>query len=201
MSDNDPWLSGIGPWQFNAYAWPQKGVYTPCPWGRYAYGFKEAGDRLVAGILEGQRGGLDVLLMPILALYRHYIELTAKVAVRDLRRHLSIDAPLKFNHRLDLWAEMFRLAAQLAEEPSPGFPEADRLVAELQTHDPAGDAFRFPEFKDGTPSTPRLENVNIARLAEGMGHVEAAIGWVEWILIQASDCAQERWAHEPFELG
>jgi hypothetical protein len=42
------------------------------PWHAYVAGYKEAADRLVAGIAEGQHGQ-DMLVFPILFLYRHYL--------------------------------------------------------------------------------------------------------------------------------
>lgn len=188
MSEDGPWLSDKGEWFFNAYAWPQSGAGSDS-WGRYAYGFKEAGDRLVSGILNGQRGSLDLLLMPILHLYRHYIELSIKASILDLQRHLGVQESVGFTHSLDRWRHMFVLAGKVAGMHPPPFPQADRLVAEMKDHDPGGDAFRYPELRGGQPSTPNLAYVNIERLADGIACVEQAINWVEGVLGWAQDNA------------
>lgn len=195
MSDEKEWLNGKGWRAFNAYAWkqnPSKKIAFPDPWGRYAYGFKEAGDRLTQSILEGKPGGIDLLLMPILYLYRHWIELSIKCSIRDLERHLGTHSKMISGHSLSSWTKMLQLAEELSGTPANEFDQATRLVEELMELDPNGESFRYPESLKGMPTWTGPEWINIETLAQGIDHVQSAIYWVEGVLNQADQ--SHEWA-------
>ena len=63
-------------------------------WSVMASGFKEAADQLVKDIMFGQ-GVIDFLVYPILANYRHSIELALKGQVRELNVLLGVPPPAK----------------------------------------------------------------------------------------------------------
>jgi hypothetical protein len=176
-------LRGSGPWQFSAYAWPE-GSPGGDDWYRYSAGFKAAGDRIVSSILGGQRGELDLLLMPVLYLYRHWIEIAAKGNLRQLRKRLGDPTPVPDTHALERWDEMVRAAETLAEEPFPeqAKREAKRVVAHFRQLDQGGFSFRYPTAKDGSKSTPGLGYVNYHDLAAAVAAIQAIIWGVEGVL-------------------
>ncbi|WP_123769375.1 hypothetical protein [Vulcaniibacterium tengchongense] len=133
----------------------------------------------MASVLDGRRGELDLLLMPTLYLYRHYIELACKAAIRDMYTLRGKRPQVKAKHSLEgRWKLAFQLVEELTWEV-PAFPEADRFVHELQRHDPVSEAFRYPETKHGARTAPELRWVNFRRLADGIEHVHEAVTYLE----------------------
>lgn len=192
MTKKFKWLSAEGDWWLNAYAWPQKEgpTLTPSPWGRYTYSFREAAESLVARVLNREPGTIDLLLFPILYLYRHYVELATKTYTQELNQLLGRDHKITHKHGLGRWKTMFKLVGELISADPPRFEDADIMVDELIQVDPDSLAFRYPELKDGSPSAPDLEYVNIRRLAEGMAHVYEAIGWIEGVIAHEEELQQ-----------
>lgn len=73
-----PSLLSAGPdWWNNACV-----GFAKCEWDLYARGYKRAADLLVSHI-DASGGDQDVLVYPILFMYRHYFELRLKQLVRD----------------------------------------------------------------------------------------------------------------------
>lgn len=189
MSKQDSWMSDKGAWWTRAYMWPSKGHPGPEPWGRYAYSFKEAADRLLGPILRGERAGIDLLVVPIFYLYRHWIELTTKASIRDLCRHLGKELPAgrRKSHDLGRWDQMIALATELHGKDAPPHREADRFVRELRQLDPEGETFRYPEKLNGQSTWFGPDWINLQNFAQGIEHVETAIFWVEGVLNGADD--------------
>lgn len=190
MRKENVWLNGEGWWGVNAFAWAPEmdsTVRYPEPWGRYAYSFKEAADRLTESILQGKPGAIDLLLMPILHLYRHWIELSIKCSIRDLKQHLGEHAKIKSGHSLTPWFEMIELAKKLSGIAESAHNEASKFVEEIMELDPTGQTFRYPESLEGLPTWAGPKWINIERLAEGITHVEQTIWWVEGVLNNADE--------------
>ncbi|MBA0225990.1 hypothetical protein D7U89_10910 [Stenotrophomonas maltophilia] len=188
------WLGGEGPWWLTGYTWPvQPGAsWQPDHWWRYASGFREAGDRLLGTVLnDGRRDGLDILVMPTLFLYRHYIELALKAAERSIAQYLG-EKPAtgkKADHTLlERWERTFESLAKLPGGEALSFPEADRLIRELDQHDRQSFAFRYPESLKGEPHAQALPWVNYARLDEAMTHLKEAIDYLDGSISYANDC-------------
>lgn len=188
------WLSAEGPWWLTGYTWPvQTGAsWQPDHWWRYANGFREAGDRLLSTVLnDGRRDGLDILVMPTLFLYRHYIELALKAAERSLAEYLGEEPPKgkKPDHTLlERWGRTFESVAKLPGGETTGFPEADRVIREFDQHDRQSFAFRYPESLRGELHAQELPWVNYARLDEAMTHVKEALDYLDAAISYASDC-------------
>lgn len=134
-------LSEEGPWWLTGYTWPvQLGAsWQPDHWWRYANGFRETGDRLLNTVLhDGRRDGLDIPVMPTLFLYRHYIELALKAAERSIAHYRGEEPPTskRPDHVLLVrWDRTFESVARLPGGEAIRFPEADRVIGELDQHD------------------------------------------------------------------
>jgi hypothetical protein len=149
------------------------------PWFAYSAGYKEAADRLVAGIVGGLHGQ-DMLIFPIFFLYRHYLEVSIKEQIKECQQLLGIKPPHKprkhqysqaaKGHDLaGLWAYLKGLIPGIY----PGLAdtvlsEIDRVVEAFHRHDGGGDAARYPEDLDGRRTLSGLREVNLRRLAEDM---------------------------------
>lgn len=155
------------------------------PWHAYVAGYKEAADRLVAGIAEGLHGQ-DMLVFPILFLYRHYLEVSIKELIKECQPMLGITPPAKpkieqrnmaaQGHDLDgLWSYLKGLLPGIY----PGIPdvvleEIDRVVVAFHRHDEAGDAARYPVDLSGQRTLSGLNAINLRKLSEDMGRADSS---------------------------
>src|SRR5690349_3397478 len=90
--------------------------YAPDGWLTYALGYKEAGDRLVKQ-LETDWRRQDLLVYPIVFLYRQYLELAIKGVIQQAQVLLGEPKDLPLTHQIDqLWTR----CSALLERVSPG---------------------------------------------------------------------------------
>lgn len=154
------------------------------PWFAYAAGYKEAADRLVAGIAEGMHGQ-DMLVFPIFFLYRHYLEVSIKEQIKECQLLLDLAPPpnprnknqrikAALGHDLEgLWAYL----KELLPGVYPGLSDAvlseiDRVVQAFHHHDGGGDAARYPLDLDGKRTLSGLREINLRKLADDMARAE-----------------------------
>jgi len=156
----------------------------------YTSGFRRAGLRLAAHVCE-TRSDQDVLVYPIVYLYRHHAELVLKSIV-ELAAGLLDHELMEHDHRAlrghDL-SKLWDIARPLlnpvcALVPNPPFPDddlqgIDSYVRQLYEHDPDGTRFRYATTKPkrggprviavGAPSlSSNLNLVNIRAFAVAM---------------------------------
>jgi hypothetical protein len=142
-------------------------------WSLYAAGYKRAADILVASIERTFRGH-DLLVYPIVFLYRQHIELELKGLLQTCGQLLEIQEEGWQHHAIDkLW---LRCRTHL-EAISPGasateLAETGRLIAELATVDPTSFAFRYPEDKKGGLSLPGLTHINLGNVRDVAEKIE-----------------------------
>ncbi|HKS73011.1 MAG TPA: hypothetical protein VJQ82_07420 [Terriglobales bacterium] len=136
-------------------------------WLTYALGYKEGGDRLVAQIVDEQRHQ-DLLVYPIVFLYRQYLELAIKGLIRQSQRLLDEPVQIPQNHQIDqLWDQCSKLLQQVS--PGDSVEEQKhigRLIREFRTVDPWATAFRYPVDKKGTPSLLGLRHINLRNVRD-----------------------------------
>lgn len=145
-------------------------------WGMYAIGYKEAADVLVKHVND-ERRYQDVLIYPIVFLYRQYLELAIKDLIRHGRRLLDIYEPFPKTHRINtLW----NICSALLSKISPGDSEREikeigRLLEEFCKVDPTSEAFRYPEDKNGHPSLPGIRHINIRNISEVINKISVIL--------------------------
>jgi hypothetical protein len=142
---------------------------APGDWNALAWGYKKAADILAEHVLATFRGG-DLIIYPIVLLYRHHLELSLKDIIR--RGNELLDVPVKQRdiHSLgELWTDC-RTILERAGMPVdiPEFPEAvpfETCIKEFERFDPRGESFRYPETKSGTPILPsNLDSIDLPNL-------------------------------------
>lgn len=193
MTDHDDVFSAAGDdWHNRALL----GYTRDAPWWAYAEGYKEAGDRLVAGIDAGQHGQ-DFLVFPILFLYRHYLELTIKGQIRECQLLLGIKRPSNpksaaqrtlaaQGHSLaELWAYLQQLVPHVYPDlPGTVVSEIDRVVQAFANLDPGGDEARYPLTRTEERTLLGLREINLRRLSENISRAEAGFvqieGGIDW---------------------
>ncbi len=197
-------------WQNNACIaqWDQEYAYSS--------GYKAAAFSLAQKVCESHREQ-DILVYPIVYLYRHYVELILKeitvIASALLDKELT-EQELKAldRHQLnELWSNlqpMLNPICQLVQET--GYPIEDMegiesYINQLHEHDPDGQRFRYATIKQGKKKSrdalkreaslrEDLPHINIRvfancmeKLAEYLDHME---GWFSDLL--DTKCDMER---------
>jgi len=137
----------------------------------YAIGYKKAGDRLVEFVLSKYRDQ-DVLIYPIVFLYRQYIELRLKEIIREGRILLEKGGDFPKHHRIwDLWCTAKKISKKAFENEneSPNLEYAEHVIKEFSHIDPDSFSFRYPITKQGKNTLEGVTHINIRRLAS---HIE-----------------------------
>jgi hypothetical protein len=149
VENPDRWMNAI----FHSYT--KEGYSAP-------EAFKDAADRLVDSIDPGSTEQ-DHLAVPILFLYRHYLELDLKHVIRSARIALRLKEEDLFDHRLlELWKTCRSLLEQIQpNDPSRSFDAVEALIAELFNLDPFATAFRYSHDRKGNLSLNRLDAVDL----------------------------------------
>jgi hypothetical protein len=142
-------------------------------WLAYAIGYKRAADILVSSVAETGRHQ-DVLVYPVVFLYRQYLELTLKNLIRKSRMLLDdghANDDLDSHDLRKYWEITHKLLVRLADgKASRRLVRVERLIDELCRHDPASFSFRYPVSKPNrvtrrrAPTLAALRMINLGRV-------------------------------------
>jgi len=153
-------------------------------WHSYAYCYRRAADELVA-IFTPPAIGPDGMLLPILFLYRHYLEVSLKGLIIDCADVLGVQAAPPGRHDLsEIWSRL----APLLTRALPGsndewLARLETLVTEFQKLDPTSQTFRYPVGKDGRLQLVAGFQVSLPLVKETMKDIyfvlDAAAGLLE----------------------
>ncbi len=168
-------------------------------WDIYARGYKEAADILVCHVAEQARGQ-DALVYPVVFLYRQYLELALKDLIRAARKLQEIEDPVPMNHKIaDLWSVLQQLLSKIAPGDSvEELHQVGRLITEFARVDPTSMAFRYPEDREGNPSLPGIDRINLRVVREVIAKVAVMLDGVGAQLSVWMDYrAEEAAAYEP----
>lgn len=139
----------------------------------YADGYRLGAEVLARCVIEQERHQ-DILVYPIVYLWRHYTELRLKRLLSASNILLDDTPSNEFHHKiLPLWQKLRPLIEEIE-------PDGDRetldavteIFTQLDTVDPFSVSFRYPTLKDGAPSiSDEIQHINIRNVAEVMGRV------------------------------
>jgi hypothetical protein len=132
----------------------------------YATGYKEAGDRLVEFVLLNKID-LDLLIYPIVFLYRQYIELRLKEIIIEGRILLDEGNNYPKHHNIwDLWCTANKIAIKVFENENepPDLNYAEHIVKEFSIVDPDSFSFRYPTTKQGQKTLGGITHINVRRM-------------------------------------
>jgi hypothetical protein len=152
-------------------------------WDLYADGFKEAADRLVAGIRENDRATTPgaALIYPILFCYRHSLELQLKVLISSIEEwsFALLTKEEKETHKHQKRRNVHGLRALW--ERLQGLPRFDdswaseqereaflKLLLELDGHDRESQAARYPIDRSDKQTLLNLTHIELNSLKTGM---------------------------------
>lgn len=157
-------LQGAIPLKTGGFSLNAQGDWTALSWG-----YKKAADILADHVLATFTSG-DLIIYPILLLYRHHLELTLKDLIR--RGNNLLDAPVKQEntHSLGaLWKDCQTILERAGMPVNvPELPESltfEACIMQFGKVDPAGESFRYPEKKNGNPILPpALDSIDLTTL-------------------------------------
>lgn len=133
-------------------------------WDVYATGYKRAADVLVEHVNDTQ-SNQDILVYPVVFLYRQYLELRLKKSIiMDGNQLLDLSSakPLSHHRINELWKD----CRSIPEGPITDLDNVGECIAQLSAKDTSSFVFRYPLSKDGKPSITDLRLINLRNLSE-----------------------------------
>lgn len=137
-----------------------------------ATSYKDGADALACATRRGDVM-LDRAILPIVFLYRQYIELSLKAIIETARGAEGRGADYPKHHKLkELWAEAKGLIRQhYGQDTPPEIDYIDPCIEEFHDHDPESFSFRYPTDKKGNVNLRGLSHINLRNLYETMDHM------------------------------
>lgn len=122
----------------------------------HAAGYRQASEILLQRFLDdpdGTAGDRDSLVLPILFLFRHYLELRFKDILVYGQLLSGQQAQWLLGHPLDdLWAETQKIVkATYGADVPQEFAKVEECVTDLTQLDADSQSFRYPRDKNGRP--------------------------------------------------
>jgi hypothetical protein len=145
-------------------------------WFGYIEGYKLAAELLVQHVIDETRNQ-DLLIYPIVFLYRQAVELALKHLIW-LGSQLQGQRPeLPMHQRL---VPLWRQCRSIIEEVWPAGPRQDldavgAVLDQFEARDPISTVFRYPVTKEGRSSLSVSERFDILNLAEVANRVLALL--------------------------
>jgi len=162
-------------WEDNAWLGRTRVVNS---WSLYAEGFKRAADQLVEDLLEARAFAPDLLIHPVLFLYRHYLELRLKELIIVSGKLLGETYAVPPQHELmTLWVEVRpRLERVWPGVSAKKYHDAiEERLREVCRVDPGSYAFRYPVDTHGRPSVADPGNISLGHLKDEMAGISTIL--------------------------
>ena len=168
-------------------------------WGLYTDGFLIAGDRLVEGFTG--TAPEDALIYPVLALYRHHLELELKGLVRQALNYSVADkaniergrGELSNTHGLKALWNMLQM--HFPQSKDWAIPEQhaafEALLFEFDEHDPNSQAARYPWDKKECQTLTRLRRIDLPAVKASIHKMSNYLWCFHEGIIQANEAAVE----------
>jgi hypothetical protein len=167
-------------------------------WDLYATGYKEAADIIVDQVVETGLG-MDTLIYPVAFLYRHYLELRLKEIIIHGQQLLDRSSGIQHLHRIDvLWFSCRHILEEIWPEGSNSDLDAvEACIIEFCQVDQQSTSFRYPITKDGSPTLPSVEHINLRHLKSVLGRIASLL---EGSSMAISVYLDEKNSHEEYYL-
>ena len=130
-------------------------------------GYREAA-AVLAERIAASRYGIDSLVYPFVQCWRHHVELALKELLNDLLRLEGRPEVSRTHHRINnLWQEVRPLIVA-SHGDDRGLVHVGRILDQLSEMDPDGQEFRYHLRRDGTPTLPGVDRLDLANFHEAM---------------------------------
>ncbi len=166
------------------------------PFDPYSRGYRKAADILATYVVKNHRDQ-DMLVYPILFLYRHYIELKLKEITHYGSMLLEGSKGIPQGHDLnELWLEARKVLERIEPEvPIEDLDNFESGLNQLVKMDRFSTAFRYPEDKKGKPSLPQVYHINIRNVQEVMARLCSFLDACTSHIDHLRDCQAELYEH------
>ena len=156
--------------------WQTVAALPPSDFLGYATSFKEAAD-IVVETVERTGRRADSVVYAVFFLYRHYLELMLKGLIR-LGKKLQGGSGCPQHHQIDrLWGELRPMLEKEFPEGERSATEAvERCIKELSSMDPGGEAFRYPERKDGQATIQGVSCFSLRNVRKTIDDIDGFLG-------------------------
>jgi hypothetical protein len=207
MADDDgtsvPWprkgRTLLGPadeWQLNACVGSYRGDLNA-----YVSGFDKAGGLLFEAMTSGSHASPDVMVYPLVTLWRHAVELRLKQIVGYATWMKKGKPRYPTGHDLrDLWSDAKPFLVELDEQNNEGqaIRAVQKTVHQLHEVDPICEGFRYPTEKaTGAPTLKKAPAyVNLLQLHEVMVETSTFLDCATMEPRQRLDYVMDCWAEE-----
>jgi hypothetical protein len=157
-----------------------------------ADGYKQGADAL-ADAAADRNATLDLVIYPIVFLYRQYLELKIKEIIETTRCLEREGKGFPPHHNLrSLWAEALRLLRQHYGKDAPAeLKNVQSCIDEFHLHDATSSAFRYPTDKAGKANLQDIAHINLRNLYETMGRVSNLLDCLASDLAERLQCMYE----------
>jgi len=147
---------------------------------------------------------VDLLIYPIVMVYRHGVETALKYLRQRLPTLFDESTEFKLNHEIMVnWKAVRGYLTRLegCVEPSE-LDQVEKTLNDLVELDPNGMVFRYAEDKDGAMHLEDTSIINVRVFADGMKplseFLESCCGWVDDLIDQRHEYMQDlRYLSEP----
>jgi hypothetical protein len=136
-------------------------------WNGYALGYKRAGD-LLCDYVNSKARDQDILVYPIVFLYRHYLELRIKELIQNGSMLVERHSKIKTTHDIRvLWTICRGILEQVFPDTTDeDFKILETVIEEIAITDPHSDGFRYPLTKNGGESLPGISHINLRNFSD-----------------------------------
>jgi len=170
----------------------------------YRCASKILADYATDGISETRYAGssMDMLIYPILFLYRHHLEIRFKKIIKDAKFLLKEHPDYNDGHTLSLlWTEaehkiisvLTNNYQNINEEFNIGFIFVTEAVNDIEAKDPTCDGFRYPERAkkrsdvSRSKNIPDITHINIKTHQTNMEHITNFLDMIDSLFEQYID--------------
>ncbi len=145
----------------------------------YCMAYKEAADILVnKSLSERDTFFLDLLVIPVLFLYRHYIEISLKSFIIEYSLETDEELVNKFkgakgHNLINLWSEYYKINKKyLAKKEKNTFNIVEEYIKDFNKHDEISTNFRYPVNTKLELNFRENQIINLKHLKEVLDEIE-----------------------------
>lgn len=177
-----------GSWEYNACL----NFGTNQDYG-YIEGYRRSADILV-NYIQNKMRDQDILIYPIVFLYRHHIELRLKELIKKGCDLLDDDSQLgKLDHDIEvLWIKCRKILEKICPESKKDLQRIGKIIKQFHEIDPNSFNFRYLTDKKGKRSiNPELKSINIKEFSNSLREAVDLLEGASCQISYLQDCKSE----------
>ena len=175
-----------GFWEYNAWLDHVNRDYG------YIEGYRRSADILV-NYIQDKMVDQDILIYPIVFLYRHHIELRLKELLKKGRSLLGEEYKKDKRHDIDsLWRECEKILKRIEPKSKKDLQNIWKIIKDLHKIDKGSTNFRYSTDKEGDRSIDsKLKIINIKEFSNSINEVICLLEGASCQISYLQDCKSE----------